>query len=88
MPNRMRPPPPAANAEPAKARETYLVVLRALPGIDGIRALRGALKALLRRHGLQCIKASPDPSDQEILAAGRRAGQDKANKGADDAGPG
>jgi hypothetical protein len=33
----------------------FLVRLCALPGVDGIRALRAALKVLLRRFGLKCV---------------------------------
>ena len=43
------PPPPRAPA--------YTVRLRPEPGVDGIRALRAALKYLLRRHRLRCISA-------------------------------
>jgi hypothetical protein len=31
------------------------VRLRAPPGVDGVRALRAALKTLLRRYGLKCV---------------------------------
>jgi hypothetical protein len=33
----------------------FLVRLRALSGVDAARALRAALKTLLRRYGLRCI---------------------------------
>jgi hypothetical protein len=33
----------------------FLVRLRVLLGVDGIRALRAALKTLLRRYGLKCL---------------------------------
>jgi hypothetical protein len=33
----------------------FVVKLRARPGIDGIRAMRAILKALLCRHQLRCI---------------------------------
>jgi hypothetical protein len=36
-------------------RPIFTIRLRPLPGVDGIRALRAALKALLRRFGLQAI---------------------------------
>jgi hypothetical protein len=29
--------------------------LRPEPGVDAIRALRWALKSMLRRHGLRCV---------------------------------
>jgi hypothetical protein len=38
------------------ARPTYLVRLTPLPGVDGTRALRLALKMLLRRHGLKAVE--------------------------------
>ena len=43
-------------------RETYIVTLRSEPGIDGIRALRVALKVLLRRFGLRCISITISPA--------------------------
>jgi hypothetical protein len=42
----------------ASARESYVLILRPEPGIDGIRALRAALKYLLRRFGLRVVKIS------------------------------
>ena len=33
---------------------TFVLTLEARPGSDAIRALRGALKVLLRRHQLRC----------------------------------
>jgi hypothetical protein len=38
------------------ARQTYVIRLRPRPGIDPIRALRGALKVLGRRFGLRAIE--------------------------------
>jgi hypothetical protein len=39
-------------------RPTYLLRLRPEPDVDDpVRVLRGALKYLLRRHGLRCIDA-------------------------------
>ena len=38
----------------------FLVRLRALPGVDAIRALRAALKVLLRRFGLQCVSVEEE----------------------------
>jgi hypothetical protein len=37
-----------------KSKPEFVLVLRPLPGVDGIRALRAALKFLLRRFGL-CV---------------------------------
>jgi hypothetical protein len=36
-------------------RETFVVTLRAEPGTDATRALRGLLKLALRRFRLRCI---------------------------------
>jgi len=36
---------------------TFVLVLRPEPGVDGDRALRAALKRLLRDHGLRCTGA-------------------------------
>ena len=36
-------------------RPVYTVRLRALPGVDAVRALRAALKVLLRRFGLRAV---------------------------------
>jgi hypothetical protein len=41
-------------ARPEK-RPTFVLTLRAAPGIDSIRALRWALKFLWRRFGLRCV---------------------------------
>jgi hypothetical protein len=41
-----------------KSKPTFVLVLRPLPGVDGIRALRAALKFLLRRFGLRVITIS------------------------------
>jgi hypothetical protein len=41
----------------------FLVRLRALPGVDGIRALRSALKVLLRRYGLKCVSIEEETAD-------------------------
>jgi hypothetical protein len=39
-------------------RPTYLLRLQPEPDVDDpVRVLRGALKYLLRRHGLRCINA-------------------------------
>jgi hypothetical protein len=46
---------------------TFLVRLRALPGVDGVRALRAALKTLLRKYGLRCVSAEvEDANSQEV----------------------
>jgi hypothetical protein len=33
----------------------FVLTLQPLQGVDGIRALRFALKRLLRQHGLKCV---------------------------------
>jgi hypothetical protein len=38
----------------------FVLRLTPLPGVDGIKALRAALKTLLRRHGLRCISIKQD----------------------------
>jgi hypothetical protein len=45
------------DARPSKASErpVYRLLLRPEPGYDGDRALRQALKALLRRFKLRCV---------------------------------
>jgi hypothetical protein len=43
-------------------RPTFIIHLRPEPGIDAIRALRAALKSLLRSFGLRCTHISEIPS--------------------------
>jgi len=38
-------------------RPTYVLELRAEPGINAIHALRPVLKNMLRRYGLRCLSA-------------------------------
>jgi hypothetical protein len=45
-----------------KERRQFALVLRAEPGIDGIRALRMGLKSLLRKHGLRAVSIMEVPS--------------------------
>lgn len=35
---------------------TYLLTVRAEPGVDAMRSLRALLKAMLRTYGLRCVK--------------------------------
>lgn len=44
-------------APPKQSQDTtvYVLTLKPLPGADAIRALRWALKRMLRRYGLRCI---------------------------------
>jgi hypothetical protein len=54
------------------SRPIFVLQLRPLPNIDGIKALRSALKRLLRDHGLQCIelRASEMPPPARDLPGG------------------
>jgi hypothetical protein len=45
-------------------RPVFIVRLRALPGVNGIQALRAALKALLRRYGLKCVSVEVEKTNQ------------------------
>ena len=45
---------------PARDRPLFTVVLRAEPGIDPIRALRFALKRLLRDYGMRAISVDAE----------------------------
>jgi len=38
----------------------FMVTLRPEPGVDATKALRGALKAMLRTYGLRCTAISAD----------------------------
>jgi hypothetical protein len=38
-------------------RPLFTLTFRPEPGVDAIKALRAALKELLRRHGLRCVSA-------------------------------
>jgi hypothetical protein len=50
-------------------RSTFVVMLRPLPGVDGIKALRFVLKRLLRQHGLRCVALheTHDDADDPIF---------------------
>jgi hypothetical protein len=41
-------------------RPIFIVRLQPLPGVDAVRALRAALKVLLRRFGLKAIEVRED----------------------------
>ena len=43
---------------PAPQRQIYVLRLRPLPRVDGIKALRRGLKLLLRQCGLQCLEVT------------------------------
>ncbi len=36
-------------------RTIWIITVTAIPGFDEIRALRWALKSMLRRYGLRCL---------------------------------
>jgi hypothetical protein len=47
-----------------KTRPIFVLKLRPEPQVvDPVKALRAALKALLRRHGLKCITAYEDSTN-------------------------
>jgi hypothetical protein len=48
----------------ATSRESYVLILRPEPGIDSIRALRAALKFLLRRLGLRAVTVTEQPASR------------------------
>ena len=45
--------------------EEYIDAVRAEPGVDAIRALRGWLKRGLRDFGLRCLEVREEPQTQE-----------------------
>jgi hypothetical protein len=58
----------------ATARRTrYVLVLQPEPGVDPIRALRWALKSLLRKWGLRCVDLA-EVAPEEETSIGRKAG--------------
>lgn len=50
----------------------FLVRLRALPGVDGVKALKAALKTLLRRYGLKCLSVEVEPANPKGGSDGRK----------------
>jgi hypothetical protein len=52
-------------ARPEK-QSTFVLTLRAVPGVDGIRALRAVLKTALRRHGLRATNAREETEPGRI----------------------
>ena len=57
---------PATQAPTHPPAEIYLVTLKVPPGGDAIRLLRAALKSLLRRFGLRCLRI------EQVTAGGER----------------
>ena len=67
-------------------RPTFLLRLRPLPRVDPIKALRKALKLLLRQCSLQCLavteietKQTGDHHDTDIKTSSRRTEAAKPN---------
>jgi hypothetical protein len=52
----------------ADHRPVFLVQLRPLPRTDGTRALRAALKVLLRKYRLQALEISEMPDGKQEKA--------------------
>jgi hypothetical protein len=50
----------------------FLVRLRALPGVDGVKALKAALKSLLRKYGLKCLSVEVEPANPKGGSDGRK----------------
>jgi hypothetical protein len=50
-----------------KTSPVYVVRLTPRPGVDGIKALRAALKLLGRRFGLWAVKIETVPDDEPNL---------------------
>jgi hypothetical protein len=47
-------------------RPIYCLRLRPEPGVDAVRALRAALKILLRRFGLQAVSLEEEKNNAEV----------------------
>ena len=50
---------------PKPQRQIYVLRLRPLPRVDGIKALRRGLKMLLRQCGLQCLEVKLETPKEE-----------------------
>ena len=46
-------------------RPIFVLRLRALPGVDPIKALRFVLKSLLRRYGMQAIEVREEEKQEK-----------------------
>jgi hypothetical protein len=52
---------PVAKLPPdISSSQTYVIKLRPQPGVDAVRALRAALKVLLRRFGLKAVEVKEE----------------------------
>ena len=58
---------------PKSQRPIYLLRLRPLPRVDGVKALRRGLKMLLRHCGLQCLELKLETPTEKSHAANRKA---------------
>jgi hypothetical protein len=54
-----------------KPATEFMLTLRALPNVDGIKAVRAVLKILLRRYGLRCVKVEERVSPARQLGGER-----------------
>jgi hypothetical protein len=52
----------------------FVLTLRPLPNVDGIRALRFVLKRLLRQHGMRCVALREERICEQTDACGDPAG--------------
>jgi hypothetical protein len=59
-------------------RPTFVLVLRPLPGVDGLRAIRALIKIALRKFGLRCVMLREEQA-KDIAAA--RLGKMSASGG-------
>jgi hypothetical protein len=59
----------------------FVIRLRALPGVDGVRALKAALKTLLRRYGLRCLSVEVETPNQTGGEDGGRHQKSEAQGG-------
>jgi hypothetical protein len=55
-------------------RTAFIIVLRPEPGVDGTRALRAALKSLLRSFGLRAVRIATETPSADPGLAERQGG--------------
>jgi hypothetical protein len=71
-----------ATSSREQARDRAQHALRALPNVDDdVRALRTALKTLLRRYRLRALSVEVEPADQEETKDGGRHQKSEAQGG-------
>jgi hypothetical protein len=56
-------------------REVFMIQLRALPGVDGIKAIRRLLKYALRQCGLRALLVSEDCATRTRISLAPPRGQ-------------